>query len=178
MRSRSPVSPIRPMSPPLSASPPGSATSHHQALTNSPHLVSPMGYTHAPLADTSPAGLGFHYQLPFTGTPLSTHAQGQGPGLGMVSVFPYPTSAMGGGQSPPLGGKASRPRMSRGPTTRTGRRSTVAPASIGNSSHNIGGGEDEDSDFEDGDDGPTNGLGFSPTMQYVLDSFPIIAKQY
>lgn len=166
MRSRSPVSPIRPMSPPLSASPPGSATSHHQALHNSPHLVSPM-YHYTTLAETSPAGLGFHYQLPLAGTPLAYQSQAQGSALGMGSTFPYSASMMGMGQSPPLGGKAPRPRMSRGPTRSSGRKGTVAPTSIGNSSTNLGGGDDEDSDFEDGDEAPTTGLGFSPTIQYV-----------
>lgn len=166
------------MSPALSASPPGSASSHHQALTNSPHLVSPMGFNHQlNVSDTSPAGLGFHYQLPFTGTPLNSIGSlpGPGPGLGMVSGFPYPT--MGQGQSPPLGagggggGKASRPRMSRGPTARSvgKKQNTITPSSIGNSGNGNnghgGGGEDDDSDFDDGDEGPSNGLGFSPTIQ-------------
>jgi len=68
----------------------------------------------------------------------------------MVSGFPYPTIPQG--QSQGSGGKVGRPRMSRGPTRRKIK-------------------DDEyDSDFEEGDDGEGSrgqGLGFSPTIQYV-----------
>lgn len=163
MRSRSPVSPIRPLSPPLSNSPPGSAGSHHPTLSNSPHLVSPMSTIAS--ADTSPGSMGFHYQLPFSGTPLSTignlanvsppslsggHAHG--PGMSMVSGFPYPTLA----QNPPsMPGKGGRPRVSRGATSRS--TTSKRPAA-----HND---MDDDSDIDDGPtEGPSQGLGFSTAM--------------
>lgn len=193
MRARSPVSPIRPMSPPLSVSPPGSTSSHQ-----SPHLVSPIGGNHQ--LDASPAGLGFHYQLPFTNT-LSMSSvnasvgsvsvagaapgqgmgvgvgvgMGMGMGLGMVQGFPYPTASLP--LQPAGGARAGRPRMSRGTTARSNKRSSVGGASGGG----VGGGqEDDDSDFDEDDRdrdrnvGSSTGLGFSPTIQYVL-SFPILS---
>jgi hypothetical protein len=73
----------------------------------------------------------------------------------MVSGFPYPT--------PPVAsrGKVGRPRMSRG---LTGRSNKVRQRD-----------EDDDSDFDDGDDveeggSRAQGLGFSPTTQYVFHS--------
>jgi len=68
----------------------------------------------------------------------------------MVSGFPYPT--------PPVRGKVGRPGLSRGPTARSKARQRD---------------EDDDSDFGDGDDveeggSRAQGLGFSPTTQYVL----------
>jgi hypothetical protein len=69
----------------------------------------------------------------------------------MVSGFPYPT--------PPVArGKVGRPRLSRGPTARSKARQRD---------------EDDDSDFDDGDDveeggSRAQGLGFSPTTQYVF----------
>lgn len=158
MRNRSPGSPIRPLSPPLSTSPPGSSSSHHPTLSNSPHLVSPMStIAGSPMsADTSPGSMGFHYQLPFTGTPLSTmSALGNvsphtGPGMSMVSGFPYPTL----GQNPPSGGRASRPRMSRGATSRSAAKRTTNN-------------DDDDSDLDDGEEGPSHGLGFTPAVQCV-----------
>jgi hypothetical protein len=74
--------------------------------------------------------------------------------MNMVSGFPYPTNTN-------VGGKVGRPRMSRGPT-----KSKRASVSTGTNNQN----EDEDSDFDDADDGEDRGqgLGFSPTIQYVL----------
>jgi hypothetical protein len=69
----------------------------------------------------------------------------------MVSGFPYPT--------PPVArGKVGRPRLSRGPTARSKARQRD---------------EDDDSDFDEGDDveeggSRAQGLGFSPTTQYVF----------
>jgi hypothetical protein len=69
----------------------------------------------------------------------------------MVSGFPYPT--------PPVArGKVGRPRLSRGPTARSKARQRD---------------EDDDSEFDEGDDveeggSRAQGLGFSPTTQYVL----------
>jgi hypothetical protein len=69
----------------------------------------------------------------------------------MVSGFPYPT--------PPVArGKVGRPRLSRGPTARSKARQRD---------------QDDDSDFDEGDDveeggSRAQGLGFSPTTQYVL----------
>ena len=68
----------------------------------------------------------------------------------MVSGFPYST--------PPIRGKVGRPKLSRGPTARSKARQRD---------------EDDDSDFDDGDDveeggSRAQGLGFSPTTQYVL----------
>ena len=156
MRNRSPASPVRPLSPPLTHSPLGSAGSHHQPLHHSPNLVSPLStMAGSPMSDTSPGSMGFHYQLPFTGTPLSNmgslanvspHA---GPGMSMVAGFPYPTMGQGSPAGP--GGKAMRPRMSRGPTARSQQRRVV---------------DDDDSDIDDGPgDGPSQGLGFSPAVQ-------------
>jgi hypothetical protein len=172
MRARSPVSPIRPMSPPLSASPPGSTSSHQ-----SPHLVSPMNLNHT--LDASPASLGFHYQLPYTNTlsmnsvnSLPTGQMGVGMGLGMVQGFPYPTTSLPLTQAQtPSGvgqGRAGRPRISRGLT-----RSTKRVSLPGGGGRGGGGVEDDDSDFdEDGDGdrqvGSSTGLGFSPTVQYVF----------
>ena len=119
-------------------------------------------------ADTSPGSIGFHYQLPYNGTPLSNigslanvspHA---GPGMNMVAGFPYPTMGQGSPAGPGAGGgagtgggggwKAMRPRMSRGPTARSVQRRRVD--------------DDDDSDIDDGPaDGPSGGLGFTPAAQ-------------
>jgi hypothetical protein len=69
----------------------------------------------------------------------------------MVSGFPYPTP-------PAVRGKVGRPRLSRGPTARSKARQRD---------------EDDDSDFDEGDDveeggSRAQGLGFSPTTQYVF----------
>jgi len=71
----------------------------------------------------------------------------------MVSGFLYPT--------PPVAsrGKVGRPRLSRGPVSRSAKARQRD--------------EDDDSDFDDGDDveeggSKAQGLGFSPTTQYVL----------
>jgi len=75
----------------------------------------------------------------------------------MVSGFPYPTPPIAGR------GKVGRPRMSRGLTARSKTRQRD---------------EDDDSDFEDGDDveegeSRAQGLGFSPTAQYVFRYLPV-----
>jgi hypothetical protein len=73
----------------------------------------------------------------------------------MVSGFPYPT--------PPVArGKVGRPRLSRGPTARSAKARQRD--------------EDDDSEFDDGDDveeggSRAQGLGISPTTQYVFHQF-------
>ena len=76
----------------------------------------------------------------------------------MVSGFPYPTPPVAGR------GKVGRPRMSRGSTVRSAKARQRD--------------EDDDSDFDDGDDveeggSRAQGLGFSPTAQYVFRYLPV-----
>jgi len=97
---------------------------------------------------------------------------GMGMGLGMVQGFPYPTTSPPLAQAPSSVGRAGRPRMSRGTTARSTKRSSVGGGERG--SGGVGGGqEDDDSDFEEDDRdrdrdrnvGSSTGLGFSPTIQ-------------